>query len=223
MATLDTSIESAENVVPTENVTEPVVQENFSSEQGTNEQQINTENQNNVEEFKKNEDEEPSKDNEENNEQGNNPDDNDDEKDEKDEDKKKPTKNELDEGEDKYSILEQKYNELSEKYSSLEEQNALLLKFKNEVEDKEKDALISKFYMLSDEDKKDVIDNKSKYSLEDIEAKLSVICVRKKVNFENNNSDAEQRPSLMFNINSVEDESLPAWLKAVEDQKNRNN
>ena len=57
-----------------------------------------------------------------------------------------------------------------------------MVAFKNAAEDKDKDALIAKFYMLSDEDKKDVIENKSKYSLDDIEAKLSVICVEKKVN-----------------------------------------
>ena len=32
--------------------------------------------------------------------------------------------------------------------------------------------------------KKDVIENKAKYSLDDIEAKLSVICVRKRVSFD---------------------------------------
>ena len=79
--------------------------------------------------------------------------------------------------------------------------------------------------MLSEEDNKDVIENKSQYSLDDIEAKLSVICVRKKVNFENNDSEAEQTPALTtFNLDSVESSNLPAWLKAVEDHKeNRNN
>ena len=79
--------------------------------------------------------------------------------------------------------------------------------------------------MLSEEDKKDVIENKSQYSLDDIEAKLSVICVRKKVNFENNDSEAEQTPALTtFNLDSVESSNLPAWLKAVEDHnENRNN
>ena len=79
--------------------------------------------------------------------------------------------------------------------------------------------------MLSDEDKKDVIDNKSTYSLEDIEAKLSVICVRKKVNFDldsDNHSDVEEAAPTTFNLNNVETSTLPAWLKAVEATKNRN-
>ena len=78
--------------------------------------------------------------------------------------------------------------------------------------------------MLSDEDKKEVIENKSNYSLEDIEAKLSVICVRKKVNFdlEDNNKKVEESAPITYNLNSVESDSLPAWLKAVEATKNRN-
>ena len=214
--------EFAENPAPENEAAAPTeTNENFSAEQGTNEQQVSTENQNNVEEFKKNEEEE--KEDEKPADESGNENKNDEEKDE-DEDKKKPTKNELEDGENKYSILEEKFNELTEKYASLEQQNAELLAFKNAVEDKEKDALIAQFYMLSDEDKKDVIENKSKYSLEDIEAKLSVICVRKKVNFESNNdSEAEQKPAVTFNLDSVESDNLPAWLKAVEDHNNRNN
>ena len=226
MATLDNDIQAPAIEAPavqnslegesTATVEENVnVTENFSAEQDTNEQQVSTENQNNVEEFKKN-DEEEEKPEDEGEEKNN----------EEDEDKKdKPTKNELDDnGEDKYAVLEKQFNELTEKYTSLEQQNAELLKFKQETEDKEKDALIANFYMLSDEDKKEVIENKSKYSLDDIEAKLSVICVRKKVNFENNNdSDAEQNnPAITFNLDSAEAEDLPAWLKAVETHGNRN-
>jgi len=65
----------------------------------------------------------------------------------------------------------------------LEKEIGELRAFKEEIENKEKDALISQFNMLSDEDKEDVINNKSKYSLEEIKAKLAVICFDKKVNF----------------------------------------
>ena len=126
--------------------------------------------------------------------------------------------------EDKYTVLEQQFNELNEKYASLEKLNEELLAFKKNVEDKEKDELINSFYMLSDEDKKSVIENKSKYSLVEIEKELSVICVRKKVSFEDNSNTAQQ-PSLVYNIhdNNVENASLPAWLQAVEQVKNGNN
>ena len=236
MATLNEDVQAPENTAPaTSEFTEnpaPEAEaaapaegnENFTAEQGTNEQQVSTENQNNVEEFKKNEEEEKPEDNKEGEDDKNKDTDKNDDSEEEDE-KKKPAKNELADNEDKYSVLEQEFNELKDKYASLEQQNAELLSFKKEVEDKEKDALIAQFYMLSEEDKKDVIENKSQYSLDDIEAKLSVICVRKKVNFENNDSEAEQTPALTtFNLDSVESSNLPAWLKAVEDHKeNRNN
>jgi hypothetical protein len=96
---------------------------------------------------------------------------------------------------------------------------------------KQKDALISKFYMLSDEDKKDVIDNKDKYSLEDIESKLAVICFRKKVNFnlednEKNNEviENEDNPIFTFAMDSAVqtyEAEVPEWLKAVDNIKNR--
>lgn len=235
MATLNEDVQAPENTAPAvQNTLEnpapeadaaaPAVDENFSAEQGKNEQQVSTENQDSVEEFKKNEEEEKPANITTDDDDDDKSNDVDDADDKDDDGRKKPTKNELDNnGEDKYTVLEQQFNELSEKYASLEQQNAELLAFKNAVEDKEKDALIAQFYMLSDEDKKEVVENKSKYSLDDIEAKLSVICVRKKVNFENDDSEAEQNPAVTFNLNSTQGEDLPAWLKAVENHGNRNN
>lgn len=209
----------------------PTEVENFSTEEGKIDETVVVENQNTTEEFKKASDEEEKKDSE--NSEESNKDDKED-----DEDKKKVTENALsdkkeeeekkDSEEDekkKYELLEQKYTELQNSYAALEEAHKELLAFKNQIEDEKKDALIKEFYMLSDEDKKDVIDNKSNYSLEDIEAKLSVICVRKKVNFgldSDNHSDVEEAAPTTFNLNSVEANTLPAWLKAVEATKNRN-
>lgn len=153
------------------------------------------------------------------------------EKDEKkeptEEDKKKVSKNSLNDVStlyesmvQKYAALEIRFNELNEKYTNLVEENKILVDFKLKTEEKEKDALINKFYMLSEEDKKDVIENKAKYSLDDIESKLSVICVRKKVNFDDEPSSRGENPITTFNLNSCQSDDLPAWLKAVEDQKN---
>ena len=217
--------EAVQNIVPNS------VPENFSNEQDKNVSQVNAENNNITGEFKKEEEpkddkKDPSKDKEpEKKEEGNSGDSSKKEEPKEDEDKnkdKKPaSKNSL-ETEDKYAELEAKFTELSEKYSALEAQNTELLSFKHNVEDKEKDALIAQFYMLSDEDKKEVIENKSKYSLDDIEAKLSVICVRKKVTFENHGAETEQAPATTFNLNSLEmQDDLPAWLKAVENNRNR--
>ena len=71
--------------------------------------------------------------------------------------------------------------------------------------------------MLSDELKKDCIDNIDTYSFDDIEAKLSVICVRNKVSFDLDKP--EEKKETVFNLNSVEDENsfdLPAWVQRVQ-------
>ena len=122
---------------------------------------------------------------------------------------------------DKFS-LEQKLAELQTQFAVLQAENAELLAFKQKVEEKEKDDLIASFYMLSDEDKKDVIDNKANYSLKEIKAELSMICVDKKVNFNLENAASVEEAPVTFNFNSHHADTLPAWLKAVEDTRNRN-
>jgi hypothetical protein len=69
---------------------------------------------------------------------------------------------------------------------------------------------------LSDEDKKDVIENIDKYSLSDIEKELSVICVRNKVNFNLDENNSEKKDPTVYNLNSqIENEATPAWVKAA--------
>ena len=102
-----------------------------------------------------------------------------------------------------------------------------LREFKNSIEDSKKDELIASFCMLSDEDKQDVIENKSKYSLDDIEAKLSVLCFRKKVNFDLSNEGTddkvkEETAPMTYNLNETEASAIPAWIKAVQATKERN-
>ena len=141
---------------------------------------------------------------------------------EKDEDKKEDFACKEDEDKkDKFS-LEQQLEELQTQYAALQAENAELLAFKQRVEEKEKDDLIASFYMLSDEDKKDVIDNKANYSLKEIKAELSMICVDKKVNFNLENAASVEEAPVTFNLNSHQADTLPAWLKAVEATRNRN-
>lgn len=112
-----------------------------------------------------------------------------------------------------YSALETKYNALVADYEALEAKLAPLSEFKAKVEKKEKEAMIASFYMLSDEDKKDVVENIDTYSLDDIEAKLSIICVRNKVSFDlDENKDQKNGPTV-FNLDNGEDDSVPAWVK----------
>jgi hypothetical protein len=209
---INTEFTEEQNAAP---IVEEKETENFSIEEGKDNSETNVENDTNVEEFKKNDDEEAKEENS---------DDVDAKEDDKD-DEEDPKKNHS--LEEKFALVEEELKELKSQYASLQEENKKLLDFQKTVEDEKKDALINSFYMLSDEDKKDVIENKTNYTLDEIEAKLSVICVRKKVNFnlddENVNNDEEQ-PALIYNLNNVgNDDSLPAWLKAVEEKRNANN
>ena len=139
-----------------------------------------------------------------------------------------PSKEEKEEekNKEKYTALEEQHEALKVEFAALEEQCRELLAFKHQIEDEKKEALINSFYMLSDEDKKEVIENKAQYSLDDIEAKLSVICVRKKVNFnlddESEVVETEENPVTTFNLDT-DTTSTPAWVSAVRNTKNSRN
>lgn len=122
-----------------------------------------------------------------------------------------------------YEDLKNKNAELQEKYSKLEQDYSELLTFKKNVENEKKDELIKSFYMLSNEDKKDVMENKEKYSIDEIEAKLSVICFRKKINFASEKEESEGEPAAPVTY-SLEDatEDVPAWLNSIRDAHNKN-
>ena len=112
-----------------------------------------------------------------------------------------------------HETLQQSYSELKTTNEKLIEEINTLKTYKMNVERKEKEAMIDSFYMLSDEDKKDVIANIDNYSLDDIEAKLSIICVRNKVSFDLD--DDNQAGNTTFNLNGDID-TTPAWIKAVQ-------
>lgn len=134
-----------------------------------------------------------------------------------------------------YVELKAQYEELQGKYSALEQDKANLeaevsglKEFKLQAERKDKQSMIDSFYMLTDEDKKDVVEHIDTYSLDDIEAKLSVICVRNKVDFNLNKpqEQEEQKPDVptgMFNLNGVEEQdNAPDWVKAVRNTAKKN-
>ena len=140
-----------------------------------------------------------------------------------DEEKDKKAKYNLDEIQEytelqsKYSELETNYNNLVAEHNSLKEQISSLIEFKNQIERKDKEAMINNFYMLSDEDKKDCIENIDTYSLDDIEAKLSIICVRNKVSFNLDEDKNNQTDPVTYNLHGadINDESTPAWVKSL--------
>jgi hypothetical protein len=112
----------------------------------------------------------------------------------------------------KYSALETNYNSLIEEVESLRT-------YQNNAEKARKETLINSFSMLTDEDKEDVVSNIMNYSYDEIKSKLAVICVDKKVSF--NNEQTENSAPVTFNLASATEtvSEIPSWLKAV---KSRN-
>lgn len=142
-----------------------------------------------------------------------------DDKEEDDEEKKKAAKN---------SLLEEEHEALKAEFAAMKAEYEKLVEFKNQIDNEKKDELIASFYMLSDEDKADVVENKAKYSLEEIKSKLAVICFDKKVNFDlDDNSKNEERVEDNKNANVTtfsldnQDNGVPAWIKAVVNNRNK--
>ena len=145
-------------------------------------------------------------------------DDEDDDSEEDEEKKKKKGKKDKYELTDipEYVALQEEFNTLQTNYASLEQEVATLREFRAGIEREQKMHMINEdFCMLDEEMKKDVIDNVDKYSLDEIEAKLSIICVRNKVIF-NLDDDNKKNPTT-FNLDSIDsdDAGVPAWVLAA--------
>ena len=191
-----------------ENEPENVVETEEGAEENADNASNGEVNSNSTENFAKKEEEEDS---EEDNE------DNDEEKEEDEEEDKK-----------KYSLIVEELEEMKEKYSNLEQEYNKLVEFKNQIDSEKKDELIASFYMLSDEDKKDVVENKAKYSLEEIKSKLAIICFDKKVNFDlddNSKNEEEVEDNKNANVTTFsldnQNSEIPAWIKAVVNNRNK--
>lgn len=72
---------------------------------------------------------------------------------------------------------------LQEEIEALRAECQELREFKLNVENEQKDALINSYYMLSEEDKREVMEHKSEFTLDEIKSKLAVIYVEKNVDF----------------------------------------
>lgn len=119
-----------------------------------------------------------------------------------DEYKKKPGKKcEL---ENQVSELSEQLKELTDKFTALEAEAEELRKFKAERIDADKDAMIAKYHMLSDEDKAEIIADKDKFTLGEIESKLALLYVQKNVNFD----DEEEIDSTPLTTFSLDDETI---------------
>ena len=129
--------------------------------------------------------------------------------------KKKEEKYSLEEIPEYVSLLAE-HEQLKTDYAALQSENATLTQFKTEVERKQKMNMINvDFCMLDESLKKDVIDNVDKYSLDEIEAKLSIICVRNKVNFNLDNDNKEGPTTYNLEDAGASDAGVPAWVLAA--------
>ena len=83
------------------------------------------------------------------------------------------------------NFTDEEYEALKSENESLRAEIESLREFKLTVENEQKDALMDSFpyNTLSAEDKRDVIEHKSEYSLDEIKAKLAVIYIEKGVQF----------------------------------------
>jgi hypothetical protein len=80
--------------------------------------------------------------------------------------------------------------------------------------------------MLSDEDKQDCIEHIDTYSYDDIEAKLSIICVRNKVSFDLDKPGTAAGQPTTFNLGSIDttqNQAMPAWVQKVKEVAKNSN
>lgn len=224
-------MEENKNVLPTE--TENPAEGNFAAQEDAP-----AENPTEVQaEFKKAEEDEEKKNSEDNSDKENSGKNEDNKKGSEEEDDDKKKNYNLDEVVEyqelstKYAALEAQLNELQDKYTALEtEKNALegevtgLREFKLAGERKAKEDMIASFYMLDDEAKKDCVENIDKYSLDDIEAKLSVYCFRNGINFATEEKTTEEQgiQPTSFSLNEqIDADDAPEWVKTVRKIQNK--
>ncbi len=112
--------------------------------------------------------------------------------------------------------LETNFAALKETADAAAAELAALREYKVNAERKDKQAMIDSFYMLSDEEKKPVVDMIDTYSVEEIEEKLSVICVRNKVSFAKEDDDSNSGvKTYSVGDGSNAESATPEWIKAV--------
>lgn len=115
----------------------------------------------------------------------------------------------------------EEYELLSTEVESLRAEVAALREFKLEVENREKDELINQYFMLSDEDKQEIIDHKAEYSLDEIKSKLAVLYVEKNVDFSSVSGEIEEdaviaeSPITSFSLEEPVTGFAPSFLSAL--------
>ena len=106
---------------------------------------------------------------------------------------------------------EEQFNAMNNELESLRAEVVELRNFKLKIENQQKQSLIDSYFMLSDEDKQEIIDHMAEYSYDDIKAKLAIMYVEQNVDFTkvDGQSDDEPSPEMTF---SLEDETTTEQL-----------
>lgn len=137
----------------------------------------------------------------------------DEEEEEEEEEKKVPPAN---------HALEIELAETKDALAEAQKELETLRAFKLGIENQQKDALIAKYHMLSDEDKAEIIEHKTDFTLDEIDAKLALLYVKKNVDFstltgeaEEAESASEKSPVTTFSLDAAVDLEVPGIVKAL--------
>ena len=114
--------------------------------------------------------------------------------------------------------LQQKYELASEELENLRATVNEYKKLKDEQTRVQKEEMINKFTMLSEDSLSEIRENIETYTLEEIESKLCVMAVRQQANFSLNAEDDKTETVLTYNINQNMQDDTPSWLKAVDNR-----
>lgn len=132
--------------------------------------------------------------------------------------------NEFAEKDAEIETLKSEIASLQEKYSLLETEAEELRSYKASRVSADKDALINKYNMLSDDDKAEIVANKDSYSYEEIESKLALLYVKKNVDFDDQEEEipAPNEATLTFGLSTANgDAEIDPIIELLRDAANK--
>jgi predicted RNase H-like nuclease (RuvC/YqgF family) len=113
--------------------------------------------------------------------------------------------------EEEVEMVESEKKDMEEKYSAYESEIASLKAQLQVYENKEKMALIEKFSMLDSSFIEGLKSSLDSYSIEQLEAKLSIEAVRSGLVF-----NTKKEEVTTYSVDSLKVESAPSWVKILE-------
>lgn len=132
--------------------------------------------------------------------------------------------NEFAEKDAEIDTLKSEIASLQEKYTLLEAEAEELRSYKASRISADKDALINKYNMLSDDDKAEIVANKDSYSYEEIESKLALLYVKKNVDFDDQEEEipAPNEATLTFGLSTANgDAEIDPIIELLRDAANK--